>query len=1285
WSFRGTVLPGALATGDVDNDGCKEFVVGSVQGELAIFRGRGGCGSWRYSEEQIDPEYDCWDAVERGELPSDMIFGQLGSDSMLGLRRQSTYNSLMHNAVSNRESLSVDDIMHIFDGGDRGFPPYVASADVSDDDAATGNGIGAAISAASGRGAKKLDLNPWDPEYTGHIKWEDALDLERDGRKPWILAQKLGTISSVVIADISNSGHNSIIVVNGEGKCHIFDYPFKRRLHPEMTKRKRQRNHYRRYSQDRFFKNGVIIDPLETAHAGHPENIEARINGAGLSSATASRDQNPAERQDAAILASPAHHPETGLVGKAKRPQFLRSRSAFGESISAATSSVPVLADERSREGHGVANAHLTFVTNNEVPQTATGRSGHVGLSANSEIPIANSSSNSNWRQKSSTNTHQAYDSGQTGYLLPNSDVVVSASNVSSQADPPLTILEKRDGREFSSIAFQEPNNRATGPGRMPASPTAATSRQPVAAAASSGQGGFSNDTNSTARRKTDQSQSQQHEQSDAGIDSLSAAFGDGEVDSDQDFADVLSDIGDNALLTAEEVADIEKIWGANIGKKSGDWFPFVLDQPDMTFSIPTNVEHALVADVDNNGLNELVLTATDGFVYIFRIEPSVKHMVKPTLSSVGVFSNNPTTLPSVNMTGNGSPYLYMSAPRSPDESDLDLNDSTRPYRLQSAARRAQRILAERQQATAPAFAQSSQVTSAQVPAHASANAPMPPAPAPANTSVPQEAGSDLELVNHLIKSIKDVSAPPPNSGSGKKTDEFVDSDSAKLSLVSSAAVAENATTEQLTTPQKEALFVQQSPSPVSAPSAGSSTTTVRKHGSGRRMSLTSRMRENFTGIVSGWDTARKAASSVNHTAPPSLNHSRAHTANNSGTSTNAHSRVPSIGEESADMDQINKVLDSGAAAAASAASAAALSALSATESPSVSAPNSAAQYGPSYKASAAAHLSPAAASSAGESRVPRMRHGAMGVSALGVVQEIPERRSIDNDSNAGSASSRSSVLSKADAENDAEKSSSSSSEENVSPGVAGQPEPTSVSGLVDTLALHRRVGSSGSRVNSRTGGLVKAIGSSGSRTHSRHGSVSSVAKLRVSSSAAAASAMPPLAIPGAEHELAADHGTNHAHSGIDSRRTSIGSNPSTRDDGTNNSSATGQQAAVPLEVTVSARGSFSKPNYQQQSQPPRPTDAEDNTSVISQVTERLTELTKRAKENISVSGIAESPLAIAPLSRAKAGSAFYEPFESDLAAVQLPPSRNVVDWSTATADKVATWFLDNIPGNVSV
>ncbi|KAJ2857141.1 hypothetical protein FB639_006028, partial [Coemansia asiatica] len=268
-----------------------------------------------------------------------------------------------------------------------------------------------------------------------------------------------------------------------------------------------------------------------------------------------------------------------------------------------------------------------------------------------------------------------------------------------------------------------------------------------------------------------------------------------------------------------------------------------------------------------------------------------------------------------------------------------------------------------------------------------------------------------------------------------------------------------------------------------------------------------------------------------------------------------------------------------------------------------------------------------------------------MGVSALDVVQEIPERRSIDSEPNSGAlisssskqdaaSSSQSNIASKFCAENDVMKNNSNNSnscnEEHNYPVSAGaQLEPKSVSGLVDTLALHRRVGSSGSRVNSRTGSLVKAIGSGGSRTHSRHGSVSSVAKARVSSSASAASAMPSLAQLGSEQEISTDN-INVAHSEINSRRTSVGSNLSAREEGANNSSASGQQAAMPLEVTVSARGSFSKPNYHQ-SHPPRPTDAEDNNSVISQVTERLTELTEKAKGKISVPGITESPLAMAP------------------------------------------------------
>ncbi|KAJ2376125.1 hypothetical protein H4S02_008016, partial [Coemansia sp. RSA 2611] len=153
WAFRGTVLPGALATGDVDNDGCNEFVVGSVQGELAVFRGRGGCGSWQHSEDQVEPEYDCWDAVERGKIP-DATAGP--ADFAAGIKRQSTYTSV----ASNRESLSVDDIMHMFAGHRARAPAATGSNDSSSDEMHVPRRSSA-----------------WDPELAGHIKWEDALDI----------------------------------------------------------------------------------------------------------------------------------------------------------------------------------------------------------------------------------------------------------------------------------------------------------------------------------------------------------------------------------------------------------------------------------------------------------------------------------------------------------------------------------------------------------------------------------------------------------------------------------------------------------------------------------------------------------------------------------------------------------------------------------------------------------------------------------------------------------------------------------------------------------------------------------------------------------------------------------------------------------------------------------------------------------------------------------------------------------------------------------------------------
>ncbi|KAI8577344.1 hypothetical protein K450DRAFT_252728 [Umbelopsis ramanniana AG] len=39
WSFGGNMNPHALVVGDADNDGDNEFVIGNLNGDLAIFKG----------------------------------------------------------------------------------------------------------------------------------------------------------------------------------------------------------------------------------------------------------------------------------------------------------------------------------------------------------------------------------------------------------------------------------------------------------------------------------------------------------------------------------------------------------------------------------------------------------------------------------------------------------------------------------------------------------------------------------------------------------------------------------------------------------------------------------------------------------------------------------------------------------------------------------------------------------------------------------------------------------------------------------------------------------------------------------------------------------------------------------------------------------------------------------------------------------------------------------------------------------------------------------------------
>ncbi|KAJ2665314.1 hypothetical protein IWW48_000202 [Coemansia sp. RSA 1200] len=1172
WAFRGSVLPGALATGDVDNDGCKEFIVGSAQGELAIFRGRGGCGSWRHSEDQIQPEYDCWDAVSSGQIPPELLT-HLSSESA-SLRRQSTYNSLINGPASNRGSFSVDDILHLFEGGEQAHAHHAGSMETSDEE--TGYAV-------------RRPSSLFDADFTDHIKWEDALDIERDGRKPWILAQRLGTISSVVVADIANCGHNSIVVVNGEGKCFVFDYPFKRKLHPEMRKRRRQRNHYRRFSLERFFKDGVVADSPDHQTNGHDVagGVNQPATGVGAdvahsASANISHDISTPAAANGAISAI-MNSPSLGAIGSSLgQPQLARVKTALSEFPHSSagqntnnhkqhtnSKSTPTM---RGYDNEAYQLEPLDLRPLGELALATQEAKTNVGMPTSGDMEgssIAGDSraggdgmrGKSDWRSiisrveaQGGPNIQQEGGDGVSMGFYEG----ITASSASSQPDMPLAILSKCDAQETGNTSVFAEGGSVRGPTvtHIPTSPPTAKSTF-----------GFANGGISLATSNS--SNNRQRYVSDAGgIDSSSMVYGDMDTESEQDPGDVVSDSDECTLLTPEEAADIEKMWGANVGKKSGDWFPFVLDSPDMTFNIPTNVEHAIVADIDSDGMNELVLTATDGFVYIFRVESSVKHEVKPTLTSLGMLSNIPTTLPSANVTGNGSPYLHMSAPRSPDASDLDFDDSVKqdgPVDYVAGTR--QQNGADRQSRGGEAVRGENSET---------------------DQNMDSESASDLNLMNQLLKSLGDKAVDTWQRGG--ETAQPGEDDAVRGEAQESDA-------------------------------KGSAASTQRRTSTGRRMSISSRVRESFSGIVSGWDLSRRTSESCGHTANPSTEHSQAQTRNTSANSTNAHSRKPSLGDEcGSNARQLSAEADAESSAA---------------NEQNESRHREHTQY--AY----------ANDNTTGETRTQRGRTNSV---CIGALQAIPERRS-GNTERVGAVSDVGSLA------------------ERRAGGNTGGDVARRLNGMHATRAAN-----TSSLAPSRNGSISRSNAPS-TRAHSRRGSIASLSsRIRVPSTMVQ------------EPESTYTMDMRYGNSSQTSRRGSISSNISIHEISAHgNGNPT--QPAVPLEAAVSAKGSFSKPIFAHSHTNAEATD--DNNSVISQVTERLAELNFKPgfKQSVNDAG------GVNTLSRynndnnnskGKGNVSYFDDMDRE-ALGQLPPSRGIVDWSSTSVDKVATWFLDNIPGNVSI
>ncbi|KAJ1939041.1 hypothetical protein EC988_007420, partial [Linderina pennispora] len=381
-------------------------------------------------------------------------------------------------------------------------------------------------------------------------------------------------------------------------------------------------------------------------------------------------------------------------------------------------------------------------------------------------------------------------------------------------------------------------------------------------------------------------------------------------------------------------------------------------------------------------------------------------------------------------------------------------------------------------------------------------------------------------------------------------------------------------------------------PSVLTAAPPFASSPAKRRGSTGRRTSLTSRMRESFGGILAGWEGPRRSAFMHNQTAPPSLNHSRAQTAENSGHSTQAHSRMPSGGnEEQLDLVQVAAKLHDP-------------------------------KNDTDVKTLLTQQRSTSTNTADNSPQVPKgSRRLSHTIGALGVVEEeIPERRSSEPDQKAqclaedsigcspsAPVSRRSSVSKTRPVKPFAELAPGPDAvpalgKASIKPADPAADSLSATENFPDWYSSRRRTGGPGSsRTHSRRASISRPLGP-GSRGHSRQGSLTgSVIRLRL-----------PLA--GSTH--AAESGSESKGlsetEGGSGRRESVSSNISVRE-GSIHSNINAGLAAEPLEVTVNARGSFSKLGPSHPSVPGYIGAGGDDTSILSHVSEKLAELSMRS------------------------------------------------------------------------
>ncbi|KAF9165732.1 integrin alpha FG-GAP repeat-containing protein 2, partial [Actinomortierella ambigua] len=451
---------------------------------------------------------------------------------------------------------------------------------------------------------------------------------------PWLTCKGLGTITAVAIGDIRNWGRNSVVVISAEGLCHIFDI------------------------------SGIEDDP----------HIQVQHGGDGHGSAVG--DMAGSGRQltvpaTPSLRPVPDHHHHNRYHGQ--HHNHHHHQSHHSQSLAHATPPIPHYAGglqgsatPRQNSTHSSFHQHTVFMPSSSsttpIHTPSIGSNSRRGSEAASGPGSAGATGST---MAGSARTTSAMLAGLIGTPLPTTttsstpltSTASSSVTVTAGAHPPsLTAGPHLGGQHSPQIAHQHTgrsinSNSSTTPLLRPQLVV-----MPASSPALNGQSGNLSPSTSTraatiATMPHSSSLQSQHQQLPPHPYSSAQQAGSSQHQQPQPLSQQAQQRGSISFANASRASSP----GVVVGSETPRWRFVngrrVLEKPNLTLPVPVNINRAQIADIDGDGINELVLARTDRILHSYALH--VGRTPSPPLANQngGVGHSRKSTMASVSTT----------------------------------------------------------------------------------------------------------------------------------------------------------------------------------------------------------------------------------------------------------------------------------------------------------------------------------------------------------------------------------------------------------------------------------------------------------------------------------------------------------------------------------------------------------------------------------------------------------------------------------------------------------